>query len=118
MELQTEPGFRLGWNPLAVDYVALVGTPDWAIELKRGEFVSFRRLALELGGTMAMMADSLMDGEMLSCELDCDDLWMEVEGYSNDYALRFILHHGRRCEGEWPSAVAFVAALAELELGL
>lgn len=118
MELQIEPGFRLGWNPLAVDYVALVGTPDWAIELKRDEFVSFRRLALELGGTMAMMADSLMDGEMLSCELDCDDLWMEVEGYSSDYALRFILHHGRRCEGEWPSAVAFVAALAELELGL
>ncbi len=118
MKLQIEPGFRLGWNPLAVDYVALVGTPEWAIELNRAEFVSFHRLALELSGTMAMMASSLMDGETLSCELDCDHLWMEVEGYSNDYALRFILHHGRRCEGEWPSAVAFVAALVELDPGL
>lgn len=117
MELQIESGFRLGWNPSAADYVALVGTPDWAIELTRDEFVSFRRLALELGETMVLMKSSLMDGETLSCELDCDDLWMEVEGYSDDYALRFILYHGRRCEGEWPSAVAFVAALAKLMLG-
>ncbi len=118
MELQVEPKFRLGWNPLAADYVALVGTADWAIELRRDEFVSFRRLALELGETMAMMAASIMDGETLSCELDCADLWMEAEGYPSNYALRFILHHGRRCEGEWPSAMAFVAALARLEIGL
>ncbi len=104
-------GFRLGLDE--GEFGALVGTEDWAVELTRSEFLSFRRLALTLAQTMNSMA--LMDQESLSCELECEDLWMEVEGFPQDYGLRFILHRGRRCEGEWKSAIGLVEALKALD---
>lgn len=113
MELKQGENYRLGWNP-AAEYGALVGTEDWAIELTRSEFESFRRLALELAGVMASV--TLMAEESLSCELECEALWMEVVGFPQDYALRFILHQGRRFEGEWKSAIALMQALETLDL--
>ncbi len=106
-------GFRLGLDGEKGEFVALVGTEDWAIELTRSEFSEFRRLALALAQTMDSMA--LMDQESLTCELECADLWMAVEGVPQDYGLRFILHGGRCCEGEWKSAIGFVRALEALD---
>lgn len=106
-------GFRIGLDGGKGEFVGLVGTEDWAIELTRSEFSEFRRLALALAQTMDSMA--LMDQESLTCELECADLWMAVEGFPQDYGLRFILHRGRCCEGEWKSAIGFVRALESLD---
>lgn len=106
-------GFRFGLDGGKGEFLALVGTEAWAVELTRSEFFEFRRLALALAQTMASMA--LMDEESLSCELECEELWMEVEGVPQDYGLRFILHRGRCCEGEWRSAIGLVRALEALE---
>jgi hypothetical protein len=94
-------GWRVGWNPGATQYQALVGTDDWAIELTSAEFHDFCRLALELVESIAQIAQELMDEEKISCETESDLLWMEVTGYPHAYSLRFILHTGRGAEGSW-----------------
>ncbi len=106
-------GFRIGLDGEKGEFIGLVGTEDWAVELNRSEFSEFRRLALALAQTMDSMA--LMDQESLICELESEALWMEVAGFPKEYALRFILHQGRRCEGEWKSAIGFVRALEAMD---
>ncbi|NEQ24087.1 MAG: DUF1818 family protein [Microcoleus sp. SIO2G3] len=94
-------GWRLGWNPTAVDYQGLVGTDDWAIELTEAELDDFCRLLEQLTLTMSQMASELMDEEKIACEVESDLLWMQAEGYPNSYTVHFILNSGRRCEGSW-----------------
>jgi len=96
-------GWRVGWNPNATQYQALVGTDDWAIELTSAEFNDFCRLSLQLAESIAQIAQELMDEEKISCEAESDLLWMEVTGYPHAYSLRFILHTGRGVEGSWTS---------------
>jgi hypothetical protein len=115
MEKVWRDGFRIGFDGDLGEFVGLVGTDDWAVELTLLEFAEFRRLALALAGTMNSMA--LMSQESLTCELECEDLWMEVEGFPQDYSLRFILSRGRRVEGEWTSAIGFVRALESMDPG-
>ena len=98
-------GWRLGWNPQARDYQGLVGGDDWGIELTEAELDDFCRLLAQLAQTMNQMASELMDEEKITCEAESDLLWMEVEGYPDNYRLRFILNSGRRCEGSWPVSV-------------
>ncbi|HBB35023.1 MAG TPA: DUF1818 domain-containing protein [Cyanobacteria bacterium UBA8803] len=99
-------GWRLGWAPQATEYQGLVGTDDWAIELTGAELDDFCRLLTQLAQTMKDMSSELMDEEKIACEAESDLIWMQVEGYPDAYALRFILNSGRRCEGSWlPEAV-------------
>lgn len=98
-------GWRIGWNPQADTYQGLVGGDNWAIELTEAELHDFCRLLEQLSETMNQMAQELMDEERIACEAESDLLWMEVEGYPNDYSLRLILNQGRRCEGNWSKAV-------------
>ena len=97
--------WRLGFNPNADFYPGLVGGEKWAIELTLAEWQDFRRLIAQLSETMQLMATELMDEEKITCEAESDLIWLEVSGYSQSYALRFILNHGRCCEGSWPSEV-------------
>jgi hypothetical protein len=115
--LKEGPGWRLGWDPQATDFPALVGGSDWALELRAGEFADLRRLALQLAETMAAMADELMAEERLCCEAESEQLWLEVEGFPQAYALRLILQQGRRAELSWsPEATAaLLQAIAALE---
>ncbi len=100
------PGWRLGWNPDATEYVGLVGSDDWALELTATEFADFNRLALQLADTMAAMQAELMDKEAIACEVESEQLWLEAEGYPHSYSLHLILLTGRRGEGLWqPTAV-------------
>jgi len=94
-------GWRIGWNPNALEYKGLVGTDDWAIELTADELNDFCRLATQLAATMKQLASELMDQERIACEAESDLLWMEVEGYPQAYSLRFILNAGRCAEGCW-----------------
>lgn len=101
--LKNGSGWRLGWNPQATTYQALLGGDNWAIELTEAELDEFCRLLEQLVQTMGEMADELMDEERISCEVESNLLWMEVEGYPHTYSLRFILNSGRCCEAGWPS---------------
>ena len=110
-------GWRIGWDSQAEQYQGLVGGEDWAIELTKAELAEFCRLLSQLGETMNQMQAELMDEERIACEAESELLWMEVEGYPHSYSLRFILHHARRCEGNWPPTVVtdLVAAIQSLK---
>jgi hypothetical protein len=105
-QLREGQGWRIGWDPQAEPFVALVGGADWALELTQDEWQDFCRLALQLSQTLAQMAGELMDEERICCEVESDRLWLEAEGYPHRYELRLILRQGRRGEGTWaPEAV-------------
>ncbi|NEP02357.1 MAG: DUF1818 family protein [Symploca sp. SIO2E9] len=98
-------GWRLGWNPQACQYQGLVAGDGWAIELTEAELDDFCRLLEQLAQTMSEMASELMDEEKITCEAESNLLWMEVEGYAEEYSVRFILNTGRCCEGSWSARV-------------
>ncbi|MEO0375041.1 MAG: DUF1818 family protein [Cyanobacteria bacterium P01_A01_bin.17] len=116
-QLQQGEGWRLGWNPDATDFRALVGANDWAVELTGPEFDDFSRLLSELLETLAQMQSELMDSEAIACEATSDLLWIQVQGYPQKFRLSFMLHHGRRAEGSWDEATtaALVAALETIQ---
>lgn len=110
-------GFRVGWDPGKDEFVGLVGTSDWAVELTVEEWSDFGRLANQLAMTMAMMATELMDEEAVSVELETDRIWMEAEGLPLRYGLRFMTQGGRGIEGAWsveavPGLLAAIAQMA------
>ena len=42
--LKSGKGWRIGWNPTAIEFKGLVGTDNWAIELTEAELNDFCRL--------------------------------------------------------------------------
>ncbi len=100
--LKSGVGWRLGWNPQALEFQGLVAGDDWSMELTEGELEDFCRLLDQLSKTISQMADELMDEERISCEAESDLLWMQVEGFPESYTVQFILNQGRRGEGKWP----------------
>ena len=111
-------GFRAGWNRGGGEFVGLVGTEEWAVELTGEEWADFRRLASQLAETMAAMAIELMEEESLLVELETDRIWMEVEGFAQCYGLRFMTQGGRGIEGAWSAEAVpgLLAAIAQMEL--
>lgn len=102
--IKSGTGWRLGWNPDALQFKGLVGTEDWAIELTEAELNEFFRILNQLADTMKHLATELMEEEKIACEAESDLLWMEVEGYPQSYNLRFILNTGRGAEGKWEAS--------------
>lgn len=99
--IKSGAGWRIGWNPDAVEFKGLVGADNWAIELTEAELNDFCRLSGQLVETMAQLTGELMDEEKITCEAESDLLWMEVAGYPHAYTLRLILNTGRCAEGFW-----------------
>lgn len=98
-------GWRLGWDPRAPQFKGLVGTDDWALELTAPEFEDFCRLLQQLAATVAQISDELMDEEAITCEVESDLIWLEVEGYPHHYGVHLILQTGRRAEGSWSAEI-------------
>jgi hypothetical protein len=115
--LKSGDGWRLGWHPHDDKYQGLIGGQDWAIELTKAEFIDFERLLSQLVETMRQMANELMEQEKISCEAETNLLWMEVEGYPDQYSLRIILNSDRRCEGNWGVNIAPQLSKALKSLG-
>ena len=111
-------GWRLGFDPNAPLYPFLIGGDDWAVELTQAEFDDFQRLSRELRQTVTAIAPELMAEETISCEVESEGLWLEIEGYVQGYELRFILGQGRRAEGKWAASVLpeFLIALDQITL--
>jgi predicted GNAT superfamily acetyltransferase len=114
--LKNGDGWRIGWNPQAEKYKGLVGNEEWAIELTELEFNDFCRLLTQLAETIGQMQQELMDRERIAIEAESDLMWLEIEGYPHLYSLRLIIHHDRRCEGNWSEGAANRLAEAVLTL--
>ncbi len=108
--------WRVGWDSQAKKYQGLVGSDDWAIELTIAEFQDFNRLLHQLVTTMTAMKAELMEQERIACEAESELLWLEVEGYPENYTLRLIVSSDRRCEGNWAEGVAIELAAATQRL--
>ena len=104
--LKKGKGWRVGWYAEAKQYQGLIGTEDWAIELTATEFKEFYRLLRQLTNTMRQIKSELMDEEKIAIEAESSLMWIEAEGYPEQYTLRLILHCDRRCEGNWRAGVA------------
>lgn len=111
-------GWRVGWDPEAPVFQALLAGDCWSIELTAAELNQFCRLAKQLAETMAQMSNQLMESEKIACEVEGDLIWLEAEGYADAFALRFILLGRRRAEGGWPVKVVpqLLQALTGLEV--
>lgn len=109
-------GWRVGWDPAAAHYPALVGTDDWSLELTAAELTDFRRLLSQLVDAIALIREELMDEEKIACEVESDRIWLEAEGYADAYDLHMIVLTGRRAEGCWQSQALpdFIQALQSL----
>jgi hypothetical protein len=103
-QLKSGEGWRLGWHPDASEFCGLVGSKDWAIELTQAELDDFCRLVHQLDGTMQQMAQELMAEERICCEVESDLIWLEAEGFPQQYGLRLMVLSGRRGEGSWDAA--------------
>jgi len=97
-------GWRWGWKPTATLYKALLGGDNWALELTEAEFKDFCRLLAKLVASVKELKNELMEEEKITCEIESDLIWLEVEGYPDAYSLRLLLNQGRRGEGNWTSA--------------
>ncbi|GAB4147643.1 MAG: hypothetical protein Fur0046_25950 [Cyanobacteria bacterium J069] len=102
--LKRGPGWQIGWDDDAPEFAGLVGGDDWALELTAAELEDFCRLLGQLADTMSQVATELMAEERLTCELESDRLWLEVEGFPQSYSLRMIVLTGRRAEVGWSAA--------------
>ncbi|MFQ3616802.1 MAG: DUF1818 family protein [Cyanobacteriota bacterium] len=102
--LKRGPGWQIGWDEDAPEFAGLVGGDDWALELTAAELADFCRLAGQLAETMSQMATELMEEERITCELESDRLWLEVDGFPKSYSLRMIVLTGRRAEVTWDTA--------------
>lgn len=109
-------GWRLGWNPSAAEFTGLLGGDAWALEVTTAELADVCRLGRHLAETMAAMAAELMDAERITCEQETTLVWLEAEGFPDQYDLRLILLTGRGGEGTWPAAAVpfLLAALGNL----
>lgn len=103
-QIKSGKGWRLGWDPDANHFQALVGGEDWAIELTDAELEDFHRLILQLATALSQMRQELMDEEQICCEVESSLIWLEAEGYPHSYTLRMIILTGRRGEGFWSEA--------------
>jgi hypothetical protein len=99
--LKSGSGWRIGYDPEALEFKGLVGADDWALELTEEELEDFCRLLGQLVDTMKQIAAELMDEETITCEVESDRLWLEAEGYPQTYTLHIMLLTGRRGEGRW-----------------
>jgi hypothetical protein len=104
--LKQGSGWRVGWNPKAPKFKALIGNDDWAIELTAAELEDLQRLADQLHRTLQQTAQELMPEEQITCEAESDLLWLAFEGYPDAYCLRLILNSvDRSAEAYWPASV-------------
>jgi hypothetical protein len=103
-QIKNGEGWRLGWDDEAIAFQGLVGGEGWALELTAAELDDFCRLALQLATMMGQMGQELMDEERICCEVESDRVWLEAEGFPQDYGLRLLVLTGRRGEGEWCAA--------------
>jgi hypothetical protein len=127
MEVQEGEGWRLVIDPTRASFPVLLGGRDWAVELEIGEALALRQVAMRLLAQHADLADSLMEEEAISLELEQEFgaspagwLWVALEGDRSTWCLRFVLTPApgsRAVEGGWDAlaSAALVPVLDRLD---
>jgi hypothetical protein len=110
-------GWRLEIDRDRIAFQVLIGSDNWALELSLAEFEQLRGLCARLICEYEKCLEQLMPEEKLQLELEQDCWWLELNGDSNNWSLRFVLTPtvGQRgAEGGWDdtAAPAFCRALA------
>ena len=122
MHVQEGEGWRLLVDPARHPFGVLIGGAGWAAELTAPEASALQQGLARLLAQRELLAGQLMAEEALTLELDLElaegGLWLELEGETDRWQLRFVLTPAagqRGLEGSWgPSASrAFAAALAQ-----
>lgn len=122
MQVQDGEGWRLLADPARHPFPVLIGGAGWAAELTQAEAALLAEGVGRLCSQHAALVDQLMAEEAIALEWESGDLWLELEGDRQTWALRFVLSSGaglRGIEGAWSAAAApaVAAALAALQTG-
>jgi len=137
MQISEGEGWRLVVDPTRRPYGALIGGPDWAVELDRVELACLRLGVLTLLRQRRELMPCLMAEEALDLDLELaipahtgdhqrlstpqgaaeGSLFLALSGDSHRWTLRFVLtpaNGSRAAEGGWnPRASAALAAALE-----
>ena len=123
MEIHQGEGWRLRIDPDRQPFCVLIGGADWAAELTLEELRLIQQAVLTLLDQLAAIAPMLMSEEDLTLEHERSGLWMQLDGSSQHWALRFVLQSqpdrlppARGLEGGWDAAAS--GAVAALLQGL
>ena len=87
----------------------LIGVDNWSIELQKSEFYSLYLLLSKINEQLLVIKDELMDEESISLELEQLPWYIELEGYKDEWSLRFVFEsqdQTRSFEMYWPIPIA------------
>ena len=108
MQFKEGKNWRLNKNLTRGEYCYLIGVNNWAIELKKKEFLSLCELLNNLNNQLNSIEDKLMDEELITLELEVLPWFVELEGNKNEWSLRFVFEseETRSFEMYWPIPIA------------
>ena len=87
----------------------LIGIDNWSIELQKSEFYSLGLLLLRLNEQLLSINNQLMDEESITLEIEQLPWYIQLEGKSNEWSLRFVFEsqdQTRSFEMYWPIPLA------------
>ena len=113
-------------DPDRQPFLVLIGSDRWAAELTLAELALFQHGVAALRRQWSECTAWLMPEETLELEHDSGELWLQLSGTAECWALRFVLSPAagerrpasRGLEGSWdaPASAALAAALEALVL--
>ena len=87
----------------------LIGVDNWSIELQKSEFHSLYDSLVRINGQLLGIENELMDEESITLELEQLPWYIELEGKSHEWSLRFVFEsqdQTRSFEMYWPIPIA------------
>ncbi len=111
------PGWRIARDPSKKIFQVLLGGDGWAIELTQEEFGMFVELGGDLLTEFLLREDQMMPEEIISIEIERQNLWGCLEGKVSEWSMRFVLQpanqSSRGLEVSWspPAAKAILLAM-------
>ena len=107
--LKEQKRWRLSKDFKKGKYCFLIRIENWAIELQKSEFHSLYLLLLRLDEQFLSIKNELMDEESIKLEIEQLPWFIELEGKSNEWSLRFVFEsqdQTRSFEMYWPIPIA------------
>ena len=109
MFLEKNKSWRLVKNIDRGEYCYLIGTNNWAIELKEDEFKSLYEISSKLFKQFQDLNNELMEEELINLEFESLHWYAELEGKKDEWSLRFVFEGDeniRSFEMYWPIQIA------------
>ena len=94
-------GWRVGLNPEAGEFCAIVGADTWALELTLSEWEDFCRAIRQIQSAIATVSEQLMEDEEVTFEQASEQLLIAATGQLSALTLYLQIQNNRRGEGYW-----------------